>query len=166
MAKTRKPSYLYFDDENYPWKPDIDYRIHPELYRVGRGEQGVLICEPYKSELSKHWRFRTPVIAERSSKIIFHMFEKYLKAGDFVGADMARKFLQMVLLLVVGSASCDAFNNWLYKIQRLLCLQSRAAEQKRLQRVSAVPLVPFGGGSHDFYDKIIGVFGIECHEDN
>jgi hypothetical protein len=95
MAKTRKPSYLHFDDENYPWKPDIDYRIHPELYRVGRGEQGVLICEPYKSELTKHWRFRTPDIAEGSSKIIFRMFEKYLKARDFVGADMARKFLQM-----------------------------------------------------------------------
>jgi hypothetical protein len=79
MMKTRKPSYLFFDEENYPWKPDIDYRLHPELYRVGKGEQGVLICEPYKSELIKHWRFRTPDIAEESSKLIFRLFEKYLK---------------------------------------------------------------------------------------
>ena len=95
MAKPRKPSYLHFDTATYPWKPDIDYRAHPELYRVGKGEQGVLICEPYKSELAQHWRFKTPDIARESSQIIFRMFETYLSAGDFVGADMVRKFLQM-----------------------------------------------------------------------
>lgn len=95
MAKPRKPSYLHFDTAAYPWKADIDYRAHPELYRVGKGEQGVLICEPYKSELVQHWRFKTPEIARESSQIIFGMFEAYLHAGDFVGADMARKFLQM-----------------------------------------------------------------------
>ena len=73
MTKTRKPSYLNFDKENYPWKPDIDYRAHPELYRVGRGEQGVLICEPYKSELTKHWRFRTPDIAKKQHHSIPHV---------------------------------------------------------------------------------------------
>ena len=46
-----KPSYLNFNNATYPWKSDIDYRLHPELYRVGKGEQGVLICEPYKSEI-------------------------------------------------------------------------------------------------------------------
>jgi hypothetical protein len=30
MAKPRKPSYLHFDTATYPWKPDIDYRAHPE----------------------------------------------------------------------------------------------------------------------------------------
>ena len=29
---------------------NIDFREHPELYRVGQGEQGVLLVEPYKSE--------------------------------------------------------------------------------------------------------------------
>lgn len=29
---------------------NIDFRQHPELYRVGKGEQGVLLVEPYKSE--------------------------------------------------------------------------------------------------------------------
>ncbi|HGE8016591.1 TPA: DUF4385 family protein, partial [Salmonella enterica] len=28
----------------------IDFRQQPELYQVGRGEQGVLLVEPYKSE--------------------------------------------------------------------------------------------------------------------
>ncbi|MBC8043665.1 MAG: DUF4385 domain-containing protein [Rhizobacter sp.] len=73
----------------------IDFRKQPELYRTGKGEQGVLIIEPYKSEILPHWKFRTAEIAEASSKKIYAMFLGYLKQGDFVGADMARKFLQM-----------------------------------------------------------------------
>ena len=95
MKKKQRPSYLNFDKASYAWKPDVDYRRHPELYKVGKGEQGVLICEPYKSELNEHWRFRTPGIAKVSSAAIYKMFRAYLKADDFVGADMARKFLQM-----------------------------------------------------------------------
>ncbi len=72
-----------------------DFRLQPELYRVGRGEQGVLLVEPYKSELLPYWRFKTPDIAEASSRKLLEMFYAYLGAGDFVGADMARKFLQM-----------------------------------------------------------------------
>ena len=55
-----KPSYLDFDRSKYHWRPDVDYRANPELYRVGKGEQGVLICEPYKGELVPLWRFKTP----------------------------------------------------------------------------------------------------------
>lgn len=90
-----KPSYLNFDHSKYLWKPDIDYRKHPELYRVGKGEQGVLICEPYKSEIGQYWRFKTPEIAVQSSDKIYAMFLAYLQKRDFVGADMARKYLQM-----------------------------------------------------------------------
>jgi hypothetical protein len=32
----------------------INFRDQPELYRVGRGEQGVLLVEPYKSEILPH----------------------------------------------------------------------------------------------------------------
>lgn len=95
MAKQPKPSCLDFDIESYPWKPDIDYQENPEAYRVGKGEQGVLICEPYKKEIGKHWRFRTPEIATDSSETIFNLFNQYLQENDFVGMDMARKFLQM-----------------------------------------------------------------------
>ena len=73
----------------------LDLRAHPELYRVGVGEQGVLLVQPYKGELLPHWRFATPELAQASSQIIYEMFLAYLEAGDFVGADMARKFLQM-----------------------------------------------------------------------
>ncbi len=74
---------------------NIDFRQHPEFYRVGKGEQGVLLVEPYKSEILTHWRFKTPDIARESSEKIYQMFLEYLEQDDFVGADMARKFLQM-----------------------------------------------------------------------
>ncbi|KIL51859.1 DUF4385 domain-containing protein [Jeotgalibacillus soli] len=74
---------------------EIDFRKQPELYSVGRGEQGVLLVEPYKSEILPHWRFKTPDIAEESSEKIYEMFLAYKENGDFVGMDMARKFLQM-----------------------------------------------------------------------
>jgi hypothetical protein len=93
--KKQQPSYLNFDKSRYAWKPDIDYRAEPERYFVGKGEQGVLICEPYKSEIGQYWRFKTEAIAVESSNAIFALFAAYLKADDFVGADMARKYLQM-----------------------------------------------------------------------
>ena len=73
----------------------LDLRKHPELYRVGKGEQGVLLVEPYKSEILPHWKFRTPAVARESSEKIFALYEAYKKKRDFVGMDMARKFLQM-----------------------------------------------------------------------
>ena len=73
----------------------IDFRKHPELYHVGKGEQGVLIAEPYKSEILPHWKFKTPEIAEKSADEILKLFYGYKKQSDFVGMDMARKFLQM-----------------------------------------------------------------------
>lgn len=74
---------------------DIDFRKHPEKYKVGRGEQGVLIAEPYKSELLPHWRFATPEKAHVSADKILSMFYAYKEKREFVGMDMARKFLQM-----------------------------------------------------------------------
>ncbi|MFL2095553.1 DUF4385 domain-containing protein [Marinilactibacillus psychrotolerans] len=74
---------------------NINFREQLELYRVGRGEQGVLMVEPYKSEILQHWRFKTPEIAKESSDKIYQMYLDYKENDDFVGMDMARKFLQM-----------------------------------------------------------------------
>ena len=90
----RRPKSSFYD--HYAALPgDTDFRAHPELYRVGRGEQGVLMVEPYKSELLPLWRFATPVVAKESAAALYKAFLGYLTSGDFVGADMARKFLQM-----------------------------------------------------------------------
>jgi hypothetical protein len=74
---------------------NLNFRDRPELYQVGKGEQGVLLVEPYKSEILPYWRFKNPEIATESSNKIYQMFLQYLDVNDFVGADMARKFLQM-----------------------------------------------------------------------
>ena len=74
---------------------NLDLRERPELYAIGRGEQGVLTVEPYKSEILPNWRFKDPPTARASSEKIWAQFLEYLEKDDFVGADMARKFLQM-----------------------------------------------------------------------
>ncbi|MED1600154.1 DUF4385 domain-containing protein [Alkalihalophilus marmarensis] len=74
---------------------NINFREKPEKYRVGRGEQGVLLVEPYKSEILPHWRFKTPEIARESSEKIYQLFQSYKENDDFIGMDMARKFIQM-----------------------------------------------------------------------
>ena len=64
-------------------------------YRIARGEQGVLTFEPYKSLLLPLWRFKTVPIARASLAALAAAFTSYVARGDFVGADMARKFIQM-----------------------------------------------------------------------
>ena len=91
----KKPTYVGFKHKEYKWKPDIDYRKNPHLYEIGRGQQGVLICQPYKSELHPLWRFKTPHEAQESCEKIYYKFFMYLKDNDFVGADMAKKYLHM-----------------------------------------------------------------------
>ena len=90
MAK-QQVSADYF----HKWTPQVNYRQQPHLYKIGRGQQGVLICEPYKSEICAHWRFKTVSEAKVSSQTILGMFYDFLEKEDFVGADMAKKFLHM-----------------------------------------------------------------------
>ena len=53
------------------------------------------MAEPYKSEILPYWKFATPDQAKESAKKIYDLFLAYKKEKDFVGMDMARKFLQM-----------------------------------------------------------------------
>tara|TARA_B100000941_G_scaffold73142_1_gene49701 strand:+ start:309 stop:791 length:483 start_codon:yes stop_codon:yes gene_type:complete len=66
-----------------------------KLYRIGRGEQGVLLVRPYTDQICKFWRFKTPTIAKRSAEKIYIMYADYRAKNDFVGMDMCRKFLEM-----------------------------------------------------------------------
>jgi hypothetical protein len=78
----------------YPYD-GVDLREHPEAYRIGRGEQGVFHAEPYKSELLPLWGFKDAAVAKESADAIYERFLRYKKEGDFVGMDVARKYLQM-----------------------------------------------------------------------
>lgn len=74
---------------------DLNYRDNQDEYVIGSGEFGVLKYEPYKSEILPHWEYKDESAAERGGDAIYDMFLDYLDDGDFPGADMARKFLQM-----------------------------------------------------------------------
>ena len=71
------------------------FRPNDKRYRIGRGEQGVLLVRPYTDVICKHWRFKTLKEAKVSSQKIFDMYLDYRIQKDFVGMDMCRKFLEM-----------------------------------------------------------------------
>ena len=66
-----------------------------KLYRIGRGEQGVLLVRPYTDRICKFWRFKTVQEAKESAEKIYTMYADYRAKCDFVGMDMCRKFLEM-----------------------------------------------------------------------
>ena len=76
---------------------NIDFTIEEnrKLYRIGRGEQGVLLVRPYTNNICSHWRFVNESAARKSADKIYSMFVDYKDKQDFIGMDMARKFLEM-----------------------------------------------------------------------
>ena len=74
---------------------NTQFRPNDRRYRIGRGEQGVLLVRPYTDVICKHWRFKTLKEAMVSSQKIFDMYLDYRIQKDFVGMDMCRKFLEM-----------------------------------------------------------------------
>ena len=93
-AKVKKEDQLDLDAATLPC-PSNDDQDMKMSYRIARGEQGVLTFEPYKSILLPYWRFKTVPIAQQSSTNLKKAFDHYVRVDDFVGADMARKFIQM-----------------------------------------------------------------------
>jgi Domain of unknown function (DUF4385) len=87
-------SSLYSLRMSYPYG-GVDLRKHPQAYEIGRGEQGVFHAEPYKSELLPLWSFKDAKVAKKAADDIYGRFLDYKAEGDFVGMDVARKYLQM-----------------------------------------------------------------------
>ena len=78
----------------------IDYKNtlfvpNDSRYRIGRGEQGVLLVRPYTNDICQYWRFKTIPEARVSSQRIYDLYTEYRSEKDFVGMDMCRKFLEM-----------------------------------------------------------------------
>ena len=78
-----------FDYKNTMFMPN------DKRYRIGRGEQGVLLVRPYTNDICRYWRFKTPTDAAMSSMRILFLYHQYKDQEDFVGMDMCRKFLEM-----------------------------------------------------------------------
>ena len=84
--------------KEFPYELDYKNTLftpNDSRYRIGRGEQGVLLVRPYTDVICKFWRFKTPDVAKESSRNIYYLYLKYKEVGDFVGMDMCRKFLEM-----------------------------------------------------------------------
>ena len=79
---------------NYKKLDFTDKKVR-KLYRIGRGEQGVLLVRPYTDDICKYWKFKTEPIAKKSAHKIYEMYADYRAKNDFVGMDMCRKFLEM-----------------------------------------------------------------------
>ena len=79
---------------NYKQLDFTDKKVR-KLYRIGRGEQGVLLVRPYTNDICQYWRFQKPTIAKKSAQKIYEMYADYRAKNDFVGMDMCRKFLEM-----------------------------------------------------------------------
>lgn len=80
---------------------NLNLRKHPELYGTDRGEQGVLLVEPYKSEILPYWKFKTPELAKTSVKKIYTLFLQYKAENDFVGMTWPGSFCKWAILAVV-----------------------------------------------------------------
>jgi len=76
-------------------KLDFTNKETRKQYRIGRGEQGVLLVRPYTNDICKYWRFKKPSIAKKSAEKIYEMYADYRYKNDFIGMDMCRKFLEM-----------------------------------------------------------------------
>ena len=63
----------------------LKFKKNDKRYRIGRGEQGVLLVRPYTDDICKWWRFKTPGDAYMSAVRILWLYNMY----------MARKFLEM-----------------------------------------------------------------------
>ena len=74
---------------------NILFEPNDPRYRIGRGEQGVLLVRPYTNDICKYWKFKVPFIAQKSAQKIFDLYLGYRCKKDFVGMDMCRKFLEM-----------------------------------------------------------------------
>ena len=81
-------------DYNLDYK-NLIFKPNDKRYRIGRGEQGVLLVKPYTNNICKHWRFKTPMEAYISASRILFEYHLYKEKEDFVGMDMCRKFLEM-----------------------------------------------------------------------
>tara|TARA_Y100001937_G_scaffold67124_1_gene91805 strand:+ start:21840 stop:22298 length:459 start_codon:yes stop_codon:yes gene_type:complete len=73
----------------------LKFKPNDKRYRIGRGEQGVLLVRPYTDDICKYWKFKTPEIAFESASRILFLYHQYKEKKDFVGMDMCRKFLEM-----------------------------------------------------------------------
>ena len=101
---------------------DLDYKsldfTDPEtrkLYRIGRGEQGVLLVRPYTNYICCYWRFVDAPTATKSANKIYEMFCDFTgsnippwKYTSLDGANQTGPAMSCVVIEPAGSRVNDA----------------------------------------------------------
>ena len=90
----KSSEFLEYIEKANMWDHNINYRQQPEFYVYTKDCGGMYTCEPYKTEIIKHWKFMSEDAALKASLKLFNMFREYVKNRDFVGSDMIRKYFQ------------------------------------------------------------------------
>ena len=67
----------------------IDFTIEEnrKLYRIGRGEQGVLLVRPYTNDICAHWKFKTP---HDASIDILTKYKRYISSKPWAASNYLR----------------------------------------------------------------------------
>lgn len=76
------------------WSDDTRARVSRHA-PVAPPKSSSRLLEPYRSQMSPHWRYKTPELARESAERLYAMFEAYLLADDLMGAQMACRLLGM-----------------------------------------------------------------------
>lgn len=92
MVNTKE--FLKIIENANKWRHDINYGKQPLKYEVTNDCGGMYTCEPYKAKFLQVWKFSTTKAAFASAKSIKRMFLDFLACEDFVGADLAKKYLR------------------------------------------------------------------------
>jgi hypothetical protein len=74
---------------------DKDMRMS---YRIRDRGDGRMSIEPYRSHLNHMWYFHTAPLAQHSADELWNRFLDYHWHGDFIGMDMACKFVEMGMM--------------------------------------------------------------------
>ena len=91
------------------WDHTINYKDSPLSYVLTDDCGGMYVCEPYKTEILRVWKFTSKERAKKSSRDLLEMFKKYVSEEDFVGADMIRKYLLAGSTREVIQSECRSF---------------------------------------------------------
>jgi len=107
--------FLKIVKEAGKWKHDINYKLKPLLYEVTNDLGGMYVCEPYKTDLLQVWKFKDAQTSKSSASKIKDMFFDYIKKKDFVGADLAKKYLKAGSEKKVIEENCQFYFNEAYE---------------------------------------------------
>jgi len=132
---------------------EINFRENPEFYIYDHTEKGVLLIEPYKSEILPHWRFKTPEIARESSEKIYEMFLEYKRQKDFVGMDMARKFLQMGITRARRYANHPSGRKYKKGTREIIPIEKEDEEKAESARIFSEKY--YQAKNDEFYQKMM-----------